>query len=533
MMQENKNSKNRAKICSCVPAAVGSECCGRGALEWGNPVVRAVRCGILLCALAFAAASAQQSEGPAARRAVDSAQAGVAAPRLEALLSGSRFPAENVALFVKDLDRDSMVAALNADSMRNPASVSKLLTTAIAFEKLGTNYSFSTLVYSDRPVATDSGAERGNLYIRGGADPYFVVERMWLFVQHLACMGLRSIDGDIVLDDTFLDSVSVGPGFDEDDSNRPYEAPVDAVSANFNCESIWMRPGAVVGLPVLVDILPKSGLVKVTVTARTVAAGRQNTCIASTQKDGSRTLVTVSGSMPIDAAPALSYKKVWQTWEYFGDILVRLLGESKIRFSGSVRRGVVPDSVKARGPFYTFPSVPLYQAVNSMMKVSNNYMAEMLFKTLSAKQDSVAGTWDKSAALVQSWWKEKKLPGAPRIRNGSGMGDSNRMSARQIVELLRWVWHQKSFFPEYVYSLPSAGVDGTVKSRFKNSRLKGILRAKTGTLNDYGVSSMAGYAFVGNRTFAFAMIFSSGSRARQYSTWEMQQRILEMVIPEK
>ncbi|HMD69026.1 MAG TPA: D-alanyl-D-alanine carboxypeptidase/D-alanyl-D-alanine-endopeptidase, partial [Chitinivibrionales bacterium] len=272
---------------------------------------------------------------------MDSAQAPGAAPRLEALLSGSRFPAENVALMVKDLDRDSVVAALNADSMRNPASVSKLLTTAIAFEKLGTNYSFWTQVYSDRPVPADSGAVKGTLYIRGGADPYFVVERMWLFVQHLACIGLRSIDGDIVLDDTFLDSASVGPGFDEDDSNRPYEAPVDAVSANFNCESIWMRPGREAGLPVLVDLLPKSGLVKVSVTARTALAGSQNTCVASTKKDGNRTLVTVSGSMPLDAQPTLAYKKVWQTWEYFGDILVRLLGESKIRFSGSVRRGVV------------------------------------------------------------------------------------------------------------------------------------------------------------------------------------------------
>jgi serine-type D-Ala-D-Ala carboxypeptidase/endopeptidase (penicillin-binding protein 4) len=495
-----------------------------------NTVMGALQRCLFLCALLYEAAVSQQ---PAGMDSAPRAQDGTAASQLEALLSGSRFPAQNVALMAKDLDRDSVVAALNADSMRNPASVSKLLTTAIAFEKLGTSYSFTTLVYTDRPVPPDSGIVRGNLYIRGGADPYFVVERLWLFVQHLACIGLTSIDGDIILDDSFLDSVSVGPGFDEDDSNRPYEAPVDAVSANFNCESIWMRPGREVGLPVLVDLLPKSGLVKVSVTARTVASGSQNTCVASTKKDGSRTLVMVSGSMPLDAQPALAYKKVWQTWEYFGDIFARLLGESKIKLKGSVRRGIVPDSVKARGPFYTFPSVPLSQAAGSMMKVSNNYMAEMVFKTLSAKQDTCAGTWDRSTALALSWWKEKKLPGVPRIRNGSGMGDSNRMSARQIVELLRWAWLQKNFFPEYVCALPTSGVDGTIKSRFKNSRLKGIVRAKTGTLNDYGVSSMAGYAFIGNRTFAFAMIFSNGSRARQYSAWETQQKILELVIPEK
>jgi|WetSurMetagenome_2_1015567.scaffolds.fasta_scaffold00149_17 serine-type D-Ala-D-Ala carboxypeptidase/endopeptidase (penicillin-binding protein 4) len=466
-------------------------------------------------------------------RAADMAPAPGINATIGSLLASAKCPAENTALMVKDLDRDSVIAGLNQDPLFNPASVCKLLTTAIAYDRFGVNFCFHTQVFLDGPVTPDSGVCKGNLYIRGGADPYFVVERMWLFVQHLSCIGLRSIEGDIVLDDSFLDTASVGPGFDEDDSPRPYEAPVDAVSTNFNCESIWMRPGPRIGAPLQVEILPRSGLVKVAVTAKTVEPGRPNTCQASTQKDGGTTVVTVSGSLPIDAQPVLAYKKVWQTWEYFGDILVRLLGEGNIRFNGTVRRGTVPDSVKAKGAFYSFPSVPLPQVVNSMNKVSNNYMAEMLFKTLSARQDTVAGTWERSAELALSWWKEKGLPGVPRIKNGSGMGDSNRMSARQIVELLHWVWTQKGFFPEYVYSLPIAGVDGTVKSRFKNSRLKGILRAKTGTLNDYGVNSMAGYVFVGNRTFAYALMFSNRPRAKQYSTWELQQKILETVIPEK
>jgi D-alanyl-D-alanine carboxypeptidase/D-alanyl-D-alanine-endopeptidase (penicillin-binding protein 4) len=453
--------------------------------------------------------------------------------RLAALISRAKFPLQDVGIVVSDLDRDSVTVAFNPDSMVNPASVSKLLTTAVAFEKLGTNYSFSTSVYSDRPVSADSGICHGNFYVRGGADPYFVVERMWLFVQHLQCIGLKAIDGDIVLDDSFLDSEPVGPGFDEDDSNHPYDAPVDAVSANFNCESIWMRPGTAIGLPVIADILPKSDLVKLLVTAKTEAAGKPLSCVAGTQKDGNKTLVTISGGLPLDASPVVQYKKVWQTWEYFGSIFRNLLLENKIAFRGTIRRGTIPESVKDQGPLYTFPSVPLYQIVNEMMKVSNNYMAEMIFKTLSAHIDSTKGTWDKSAAIELAWWKEKKLPGLPKIKNGSGMGDSNRMSARQIVELLRYAWTQKSFFPEYVYALPSAGVDGTLKSRFKESRFKGIVRAKTGTLNDYGVSTIAGYVFLKEKTYAFAILFCNCTSHKQHSSWDMQEKILEQVIPEK
>jgi PBP4 family serine-type D-alanyl-D-alanine carboxypeptidase len=530
-MQENKNC---IIICLPPPAIAKHEVSGTSLIRGDGAVTGRLFFGMILAA--FLCASAQEQAAPAPKQASDSARASSGnrvISKLEALLAHGKYSLQNVGVVVKDLDRDSVIVALNADSLYNPASVSKLLTTAMAFERLGTNYAFETSVYCEEPIAADTGICHGNLYVRGGADPYFVIERMWLFVQHLICIGLKSIEGDVVLDDSFFDSNSVGPGFDEDDSSHPYVAPVDAVSANFNCESIWIRPGRTVGSPVLVDILPKASIVKLVVSAQTTAAGKPFSVAAGTQRDGDKTLVTVSGGMPIDASPVVQYKKVWQTWEYFGNVFEKLLEDNKIKFKGKIRRSVVPDSVKARGPLYVFPSVPLYEAVNSMNKVSNNYMAEMLFKTLSAGTDSAKGSWEKSAALALAWWKEKKLPGVPRIKNGSGMGDSNRMSARQITELLRFVWTQKSFFPEYVYSLPSAGIDGTLKSRFKESRLKGIVRAKTGTLNDYGVSTIAGYAFVQKKTYAFSVMFCNCTNVRLHNNWETQEKILELVIPEK
>jgi serine-type D-Ala-D-Ala carboxypeptidase/endopeptidase (penicillin-binding protein 4) len=536
-MQENKNSI----IISTPPVPVAK-------YEDGNDngpralrrTLRPSCCGAFFLLLLLGWGAAQPATPVKSDKAPDSMNAVRALPvkdpvqaKVEALLLANKYALAKVAVLVKDIDRDSLLFSLNPDSMYNPASCSKLLTAAMAFDRLGTNHSFNTVVYAGTPVTTDTGTCHGNLYIKGCGDPYFVVERMWLFVQHLVCTGLKTIEGDIVLDASFFDSLAVGPGFDEDDSSHPYVAPVNAVSANFNCVSIWMRPGRTVGSPVLVDVLPKAATVKVAVTALTIAAGKPSTCGAATKKDGDKTLITVSGNMPLDAGLLVQYKKVFQTWEYYGAMFERLLNDNKIAFKGKVRLGLVPDSVKSRQPFYVFPSVPLYQAVNSMMKVSNNYMAEMIFKTLSAQADSTPGSWEKASALALSWWKEKKLPAVPKIKNGSGMGDSNRMSGRQIVELLRYVWGQKSYLPEYLYSLSSAGVDGTLKSRFKDSRLKGIVRAKTGTLNDYGVSTIAGYALCQNRNVAFAVMFNNCMNRKQMGHWEMQEKILEMVLPEK
>jgi len=59
------------------------------------------------------------------------------------------------------------------------------------------------------------------------------------------------------------------------------------------------------------------------------------------------------------------------------------------------------------------------------------------------------------------------------------------------------------------------------------------VRAKTGTLNDYGVSTIAGYAFVQKKTYAFSVMFCNCTNVRLHNNWETQEKILELVIPEK
>jgi D-alanyl-D-alanine carboxypeptidase/D-alanyl-D-alanine-endopeptidase (penicillin-binding protein 4) len=111
------------------------------------------------------------------------------------------------------------------------------------------------------------------------------------------------------------------------------------------------------------------------------------------------------------------------------------------------------------------------------------------------------------------------------------MGNQNRVSPRQVVSLLRHVWaNRKDYAPDYVASLSTAGADGTLKSRFKYSPLKHVVRAKTGTLNSYGVSTLAGYVFLPQQTYVFAILINDPGTS-QYSHWTAQEKILEAVIP--
>jgi D-alanyl-D-alanine carboxypeptidase/D-alanyl-D-alanine-endopeptidase (penicillin-binding protein 4) len=63
-------------------------------------------------------------------------------------------------------------------------------------------------------------------------------------------------------------------------------------------------------------------------------------------------------------------------------------------------------------------------------------------------------------------------------------------------------------FDDFLDSLPVAGVNGTLADRFKGTRLKGRIHAKTGTLE--GVNALSGYMDLpSGKRLAFSIIGNS------------------------
>ncbi|MFP4012474.1 MAG: D-alanyl-D-alanine carboxypeptidase/D-alanyl-D-alanine-endopeptidase [Chitinispirillaceae bacterium] len=450
--------------------------------------------------------------------------------KVEKLLHARSYTGGGIAVVIKDLDTDSNVVSINADSMMIPASVSKLVTGAAAFETLGSDYTFETPVYIDGTYNCDSGVVHGNLYIQGRGDPGFSAEKMWLFVQHLKHRGINVIDGDLVLDDFFFDSVRVGPGFSNNDGSRAYQSIIGALSANFSSIAIHHRSGQHVGSPVHVDVFPRIEGLKINSSAVTVPSGTRGSLDIRTSQSAGVTQIDVRGAMALNEPSRYTFRKVWQTWEVFGGAVRSLFRENGIQITGKTVRKRVPSGLESQDPFYTFKGQPLSDYVGHMFRHSNNFVSEMLFKTMGAVRDGSPGTWLNGAAVVSRWWAELDLPGKPLISNGSGMGKTtNRLSASQIVELLSYVSRQKRYFPDYLASLSVSGVDGTLEDRFQRSRLKGIVRAKTGTLNSIRVSTLAGYVLLEDETYAFAILCNGVGRG-QYDNWVMQEQILEKLI---
>jgi D-alanyl-D-alanine carboxypeptidase/D-alanyl-D-alanine-endopeptidase (penicillin-binding protein 4) len=74
--------------------------------------------------------------------------------------------------------------------------------------------------------------------------------------------------------------------------------------------------------------------------------------------------------------------------------------------------------------------------------------------------------------------------------SGSGLTRENRVAAGDFIKLLKRVHKEKKILPELFSSLPIAGLDGTLKRKYRETRVQELLRGKTGTLS--GVQSLVG-----------------------------------------
>ena len=121
---------------------------------------------------------------------------------------------------VTSITRGDTLFRYNADTPLMPASTLKLFTTTLAFERLGTQYQFSTDVLRDGTIEAD-GTLRGSLILHGGGDPSLQARflggspeaPMRALAQIVANAGVKRITGDVIGDATAFESQKIPGGW--------------------------------------------------------------------------------------------------------------------------------------------------------------------------------------------------------------------------------------------------------------------------------------------------------------------------------
>jgi len=322
----------------------------------------------------------------------------------------------DVSIVVVSAANYDVLYSTNPEAMMIPASITKLITSATAIMKLGKDYFFKTAIYTD-DIDINDGVIDGNLYLKGYGDPDFSSSDLSKMVDNIASLNIKSIKGNIIYDESFLDDEYYGlSGIYKSDTDPKYWPYITALSIDKN----------------------KSG--------KEIALKAAN-------------------------------------------ILSLLLEDKNIEFNGIIISGTTPAGVNE----VVKNLRPIFNVISNMNKPSDNQSAITVFKVLGAELKSQPGTLEKGADVVMEFLTSIGIDRSSfEILEGSGLTRYNRVTSNLYIQLLKYMYDQVNIFDDYMNSLSIAGVDGTLKSRMKNTEAQNNIYAKTGTLNN--VSTLAGYA---------------------------------------
>lgn len=424
-------------------------------------------------------------------------------PQFDQILKKNKLKVEQFSYFAGP-EVDQIWADRSGTLSRIPASVTKLATAAAFLHHYHPGTKFKTQLWG--PAPTD-GKLKGDLILKGGGDPSFVSETLWVLVNNFLRTGVKEIEGNIIVDDSLFDQQRFDPSRQKERVDRAYDAPTGAMSFNWNSVNIVYRPGAQVGEPGKVYLDPENNYLKLAGKISTVS-GDKVSVQADRDENGEGDLVTVSGQIGQNVSEHIIFKNITKPDLWAGSNLVSFLQQRGILVKGVVKSG----TLSARSQLLAeVESKPIELMVADMNKFSNNYVAEMLAKHLGLIK-SQPGTIANGMEVVREFLLKKvKLKNSDFVlTNPSGLTRDNQMTARGLWLLLHFMRDQFEMMPEFASSLPIAGVDGTLKKRMKGSSGERWIRAKTGLLN--GVVSLAGYAgHKDGNVIPFVMMFNGNA----------------------
>jgi D-alanyl-D-alanine carboxypeptidase/D-alanyl-D-alanine-endopeptidase (penicillin-binding protein 4) len=406
------------------------------------------------------------------------------------ILSQYKINSDHVSLQI--LDGEEPVFALNENTKKIPASISKILTSFAVLKKFPLGQKFYTKLFYDG----------NNLYLQGGGDPGFVSENLWFLVNEFTRSDIKEIKGNIIVDDSLFDKVRFDESRESQRVSRAYDSPVGAMSFNWNAVNIFVKP-IKIGQKARVKIDPDNDYYELVNNTNTVSGIPKKELvvnISNTEK-----LIIVSGDVAHDMKEKAIFKSISEPDMWSGHSLVYFLEQRDISVAGKVISGKVPKSAELVA---TSESKNLAYILADMNKFSNNFVAEMLTKNLAALDVKSGASLRNGVVVIREELSKIGIgPNEIIIENPSGLTRDNSFSASALNKVLTAVKNDFSIYPIFLDGLPIAGVDGTLKRRMKNSMAEGWVRAKTGYLD--GVVSLAGYA--GRRdgkVFTFSFLYN-------------------------
>lgn len=490
---------------------------------------------VVTAAALAAACGAGQAEPQAPQPPVPPSASGTLAADLDRIFDADVLTRALLGVHIISTRDGRVLYSRNAGKHVVPASNMKLVTVAVAAERLGWDFSYRTTL--EASGAVEDGTLDGDLIVTSDGDPSILANGPGLspffleWADAVSRAGIRRVAGRLIGDDNAFDDEGLGSGWAWDYLAAGYATPAGALIYNENLVLIQVAPGASPGTPASVTPGPRGHSLELINEVTTGPAGSAVDLDLLRRPDLTR--LTIRGSVPAAGKPVIRTAAVLNPTRFFLEAFRLALAE----------RGVVVDqgswdiddvSNPPRGPRQTIAtrqSAPLRSLAAHMLKVSQNLYGETFLKTLgrqAGRPGSAQSGREVVARTLAAWGLASD---AVVMLDGSGLSRYNYVTAEAVATLLERMWRDERTRGPFVAALPVGGHDGTLDERMKNSTLARRVQAKTGTISN--VRALSGYVdTMSGEKLIFSMIanhFTAPSAAID----AVMERALERVVDER
>lgn len=379
-------------------------------------------------------------------------------PALRALRSHGA----SVSALAVALPSGRLLWSLDRDRRLSPASITKLYTAAAALDRWGPNGTFTTRVLAASKPS--GGTVDGDLVFLGAGDPSLTQERLWELGARLRDAGVSRVTGNLVINQSLFGRV---PCLTSDrcraraSSNEAYNAPLSSAGVNYGTWCTLIAPADRAGEPARTRFcsfdLPSVDLHG---RVRTTAAGGMPHLRVTRDTSRGEDRIAVAGSIPADSEPARIYRSASDAARHTGILLRRILSLLGIDVTGEV----AVSSTRPPGSLHQLAAVeslPVSEQIRRMLTFSNNYMADTLALDLLADDTDAPRplTLPRAGAHLAKLGRALAAPAAgdgrdsPVLLSGSGLTDGNRVSAADVVGLLRGLYGRPGLLPSFLGAL--------------------------------------------------------------------------------
>ena len=377
----------------------------------------------------------------------------------------------------------------NADKSFNFASVNKLITATIALDELGPDFKFRTSFISSKEIKENKLL--GDLIIKGEGDPTLSIENLKDIFNSFKARGINQITGNIFLDDSYF-KFQPNPEYIDDLSYRAY---------NVQPKSLLIEAGAIeiqfLNQDDNVYLFSKPSIKEIKVInnlkiTNKVCEDWKSKIHPDITFSDKLIQIILNGSFSKSCKNKSLYLNALNQDEYFKVAINNILNEADIEFNGEVQKqSFADDELNSFVLLHEHFSDPLNQLMYQMNKFSLNLFSRNLALTAMKQKTEFEADEFNTDIFFKSWFEKKGINfNEFFIENGAGLSRDSYANTLLFQEVLTFIV-ESNWKSEIISSLPIAGIDGTLKSMFKEKSFSNATHLKTGRLKN--VFALSGF----------------------------------------